>query len=132
MHHHTTKYSDDPAERNRISVFLWAPSSVKTEKFQDNSIHAHNMRCKVAVSYCSTVFTNVQIIDSVLPLRGPGFTICKIMFNRPLGRPRRRWEDNIKMDLQEVGGGGRDWMELAQDRDRWRALVNTVMNFRVR
>ena len=48
----------------------------------------------------------------------------------PLGRPRRRWEDNIKMDLQEVGGGG-EWMELAQDRDRWRALVSTVMNFRV-
>ena len=46
------------------------------------------------------------------------------------GRPRRRWEDNIKMDLREVGGGG-DWKELAQDRDRWRALVNTVMNFRV-
>ena len=44
---------------------------------------------------------------------------------RPLGRPR--WEDNIKMDLQEVGGGG-DWMDLAQDRDRWRALVNTVKN----
>ena len=52
--------------------------------------------------------------------------------NRPLGRPRRRWEDNIKMELQEVGGGGGDWMELGQDRDRWRALVNTVMNFRVR
>jgi len=49
---------------------------------------------------------------------------------RPLGRPRRRWEDNIKMDLREAGGGG-DWMELAQDSDRWRALVNTVMNFRV-
>jgi len=47
---------------------------------------------------------------------------------RPLGRPRHRWEDNIKMNLWEVGGGG-DWMELAQDRDRWRALVNTVMNF---
>jgi hypothetical protein len=50
---------------------------------------------------------------------------------RPLGRPRRRWEDNIKMDLQEVGGGCGDWMKRAQDRDRWRALVNTVMNFRV-
>ena len=49
---------------------------------------------------------------------------------RILGRPRPRWEDNIKMDLQEVGVGG-DWMELAQDRDRWRALVNNVMNFRV-
>ena len=51
---------------------------------------------------------------------------------RTLGKPRRRWEDNIKMDLQEVGGGGGDWMELAQDKDSWRALVNTVMNFRVR
>ena len=50
---------------------------------------------------------------------------------RQLGRPRRRWEDNINMDLQEVEGGGGDWMELAQDRDRWRALVSTVMNLRV-
>ena len=50
---------------------------------------------------------------------------------RPLGRPRRRWEDNIKMDLQEVGVGRGDWMELAQDRDRWRALVGTVRDFRV-
>ena len=50
---------------------------------------------------------------------------------RPLGRPRRRWEDNNKMDLQEVGGSCRDWMELAQDRDRWQALVSTVTNLRV-
>jgi len=50
---------------------------------------------------------------------------------RPLGRPRRRWEDNIKMDLREVGFRGIDWIELAQDRDRWRALVNAVMNLRV-
>ena len=50
---------------------------------------------------------------------------------RPLGRPRRRWEDNIKMDLKEVGRGCGDWMELDQERDRWRALVGTVMNFRV-
>jgi len=47
---------------------------------------------------------------------------------RPLGRPKRRWEDNIKMDLQEVGCGVMDWMGLAQDRDRWRALVNAVLN----
>ena len=50
---------------------------------------------------------------------------------RPLGRHRRRWEDNIKMDLQEVGCGNMDWIELAQDRDRWRAFVNAVMNLRV-
>jgi hypothetical protein len=50
---------------------------------------------------------------------------------RPLGRPRHRWEDNIKMDLQEVRGGRGDWMESAQDRDRSRALVGTVRNFRV-
>ena len=50
---------------------------------------------------------------------------------RPLGRPRRRWEDNVKMDLQEVGGGAGAWMELDQDRERWQGLASTVMNFRV-
>jgi hypothetical protein len=50
---------------------------------------------------------------------------------RPLGRPRRRWEDNIIMDLREIGWGGMDCIDLAQDRDQWRALVNTVMNLRV-
>ena len=50
---------------------------------------------------------------------------------RPMGRPRRRREDNIKMDLEEVGRGCGDWMELGEDRDRWRALVSTVMNFGV-
>jgi hypothetical protein len=50
---------------------------------------------------------------------------------RPLGRPRRRWEDDIKMDLREIGWGGMDWIDLAQDRDQWRALVNTVMNLGV-
>jgi hypothetical protein len=50
---------------------------------------------------------------------------------RPLGRPRRRWEENIKMDLQEVKGGRGDWMVLAQDTDKWRALVSTVRNFRI-
>ena len=50
---------------------------------------------------------------------------------RPLGRPRCRWEDNIKIDLQEVGWVGMDWIDLAQNRERWRALVNVVMNLRV-
>ena len=58
------------------------------------------------------------------------FLVGKPEGNRPLGRPRRRWEDNSKIHLQEVGGGG-DWMELAQNRDRWRSLVNAVMNLRV-
>jgi hypothetical protein len=49
----------------------------------------------------------------------------------PLGRPRRKWEDNIKMDLREIGWRGMDWIHVAQDRDQWRALVNTVMNLRV-
>jgi hypothetical protein len=57
--------------------------------------------------------------------------MCKVLVGkpegkRPLGRLRRRWEDNIRMDLQEVGCGGMDWIGLAQDRDRWRALVNVV------
>jgi hypothetical protein len=50
---------------------------------------------------------------------------------RPLGKPRRMWVDNIKIDLREIGWGGMDWIDLAQDRDHWRALVNTVMNLRV-
>jgi hypothetical protein len=50
---------------------------------------------------------------------------------RPIGRPRRKWEDNVKMDLRELGWDGMDWIDLAQDRDQWRALVNTVMNIRV-
>jgi hypothetical protein len=49
---------------------------------------------------------------------------------RPLGRPRRRWVDNVKMDLREIGWGSMDWIDLAQDKDQWRALVNTVMRLR--
>ena len=67
---------------------------------------------------------------------GEGKGLYKFMVRKPegkrqFGRPRHRWEDNIKMDLQEVGCGGMDWIELAQDRDRWRTIVSTVMNLRV-
>jgi hypothetical protein len=67
---------------------------------------------------------------------GEGRSIYRVLVGkpegkRPLGRLRRRWEDTIKMGLQEVGCGGMDWIELAQYRDRWWALVNAVMNFRV-
>ena len=60
---------------------------------------------------------------------GEGRGVHRVLVVKPEGkRPRCRWEDNIKMNLQEVGGDCEDWMELAQDRDRWRALVSTVMN----
>ena len=67
---------------------------------------------------------------------GQGRGVYRVLMGKPEGKrtlrsPRRRWEDNTKMDLQEVGGGCEDSMELAQDRDRWRALASTVMNFRV-
>ena len=57
--------------------------------------------------------------------------VGKLEGRGPLGRSRRRWEDNMKMDLEELGRGCGDWMELAQDRDRWRAQMSTVMNFGV-
>jgi hypothetical protein len=57
--------------------------------------------------------------------------VGKLEGKRPLGRPRRRWEDNVIMDLREIGWGGMDWIDLAQDRDQWGALVNMVMNLQV-
>jgi hypothetical protein len=62
---------------------------------------------------------------------GLGVLVGKPEGRRPLGRPRPKWEDNIKMDLQEVGCGSRDWIYLAKDRDRWWAFVNAVINLRV-
>ena len=83
-----------------------------------------------------TALSEYQFIEGHVARMGEGRAVHRVLVGkpegkRPLGRPRRRWEDNIKMGLQEVGRSCGDWMELAQDRDRWRALVNTVMNLRV-
>jgi hypothetical protein len=72
----------------------------------------------------------------VLANMGEGRNVYRVLVGkpegkRPLGRPRRRWEDGTKMDLREIGWGGVEWIHLAQDRNRWRALVNAVMNLRV-
>ena len=85
--------------------------------------------------YYATVTNSVRWAGHVARME-EGKSVHKVLVGkpegkRPLGRPRRRWDDNIKMDLEEVGRGCGDWMELAQDRDRWRALVSTVMNFLV-
>ena len=87
-----------------------------------------------SVVECVKLFQNIEI-PMVIGL-GEGRGVYRVLVGKPkgrkpLGRPRRRWEDNIRMDLREVGCGCVDWMELAQDRDRWRALVSGVMNLRV-
>jgi len=74
--------------------------------------------------------------DGHVACMGKGRDVCKVLVGKPdgkrsFGRPRRRWEDNTKMDLQEVGFAGMNWIELAQDSDRWRALVNVENNFLV-
>jgi len=91
--------------------------------------------------YCST---NIVRVIKSRRVRWAGYVarlgkrrgVCRVLVGnpegkRPVGSPRRRWVDIIKMDLQEVGCGGMDWIELAEHRDRWRALVNAVMNLRV-
>jgi hypothetical protein len=75
-------------------------------------------------------------MDRACSTKGGKRNACRILAGkpegkRPLRRPRRRWVDNIKMDLREIGWGGMDWIVLAQDRGQWRALMNTVMNLRV-
>jgi hypothetical protein len=83
--------------------------------------------------YTHFIFNNVfpetlAVYETITEIYGR--VVGKPEGRRPLGRPRRRWEDNIKMDLRGIGWGGMDWINVAQDRDRWRAVVNAVMNLR--
>ena len=108
-----------------------------------SSLPVNHCACRGAVTHYKLDHLGIEswLAREILQLSRPalacmeeGRGVHKILVGkpegkRPLGRPRPRWEDNIKMDLEEVGNGGGDWMELAQDRDRWPALVSTVMNF---
>jgi hypothetical protein len=83
----------------------------------------------------SVVYLNTRFAGNVA-LTGEKRNVCRGLVGKPIGKkplggPRRRWENNIKMDLREIGWGGVDWIDLAPDRDQWRALVNMVINLRV-
>jgi hypothetical protein len=83
-----------------------------------------------AVSFICNLKTRYAMVTRDPPNMGYRILVGKPEGKRPLGRPRRRWVDNIKVDHREIGWDGMDWIELAKDRDKWRALVNTVMNLR--
>jgi len=90
----------------------------------------------ILIQYCSDDQVEKNEVYGACSMYGESRSVYRILVGksegkRPLGRPRRIWEDNIKMDLQEVGFGVMDWIELAEDRDRWRARVNGVMHLRV-
>ena len=87
-----------------------------------------DIRIRLVVTLCVLYFACLVLLRERGAYR---VLVGKPEGKRPLGRPRRRWVDNIRMDLREVGCGYRDWIGLAQDRDRWRTLVNAGMNLRV-
>jgi hypothetical protein len=129
-------------EKRRLRVFenrvLWRMFGPKRDEVTGECRKLHNEELHDLYSSA----TIVQVIKSRMrwaghvARMGKGRGVYKVLVRkpegkRPLGRPRHRWEDNITMDLQEVGCGDMDWIELAQDRHRWQALVNVVMNLQV-
>ena len=107
----------------KVYVRCNGSSKCSTNALKRSSVCEHWISCPTSIA----VFT-AQRFNPSFWIRKAG-VIGKPDCKRPLGRPRRRWQDNIKMDLQEVGMCCGDWMSLAQDTDSWRALVSTVMNF---
>jgi hypothetical protein len=91
----------------------------------------HNLYCSPSIIRIIKL-RRMRWTGHVARIREEKKNACRILVGKPEGkRPRRRWEDNIRMDLIEIGWGGMKWIDLAQDRDQWRALVNTAMNLRV-
>ena len=120
---------------NRVLRRIFGP---KRDEVTGEWRNLHNEELNDPYSYCSPNIVRVIKLRRMrwvghVARMGKGRGVYRVLVGkpegkRPLGRPRRRWEDNIKMDLQEVGCGGTDWIKLIRDRDRWRALVNAVMN----
>ena len=106
------------------------PYSSATLKIATDSVANESTETTTVRKLSNYIHNKCQLLNDIFNL-AYNFNVVNNSSMEILGRPRRRWEDNIKMDLEEVGRGCGDWTELAQDRDRWRALVSTVMNFRV-
>ena len=121
------KFPKYGSSKNKFSDTKW--TLLLIHKFNTNDLHSSPNTVRVIKSKRMKWTGHVACM-------GDGRGVYRVLVGKPegkgpLGKPRRRWEDNIKMDLQEVGCGSMDWIDLAQDRDRWRALVNAVMKLRV-
>ena len=115
---------------NRVLRRIFGPKRDEVTESGENYI----MRSLLLIAqYCSGDKIEKNKIGGVFSMYGERRCVYRVLVVKPegkktLGRPRLRWEDNIKMDLKEVGSDGMDWLDLAQDRDSWRTLVNVVMN----
>ena len=127
--------ADRTAVANWAPVYLYKQLSALQNKYSFSNLNLISLKVYTPLA-CWAFTTLILCVCTCVRARTYGRGVHRVLIGkpegkRPMGRPRRSWEDNIKMDLQEVGGSCGDWMELAHDRDRWRALVSTVRNLRV-